>query len=154
MLTLLLICIFIALILHLAYLDLKTGYLPDRYTLILLWIGLLGNPYLPWVNLQQALWGAALGYMFFWSVYWLCKVLCQKEGLGYGDFKYLAALGAWFGWEQLPLIVFLATVSTLIISLGYRYSRKQALPLEIPLGPGLSFAGLSLLLYAIDFYLI
>ena len=94
-------CLCFALI-ALAFIDIDTQLLPDDITLPLLWAGLLLNLVGGFVPLQDAVIGAMAGYLLLWSIYWLFKLLTGKEGMGYGDFKLLAALGAWFGWQAIP----------------------------------------------------
>ncbi len=125
----------------LAYIDLKKGILPDDLTLSLLWLGLLLNPLLHWISITSALWGAALGYLILWLVYWIFKYWTQKEGLGFGDCKFLSALGAWFGWQALPGLLLIASVGTLLFLAGLKFCKKYPRNPRIPFGPGLSFAG-------------
>ena len=125
----------------LAGIDLRTQYLPDKLTLPLLWLGLLGSLWPLLVTPEQAIVGAAAGYLSLWSVYWLFKLLTGKEGMGYGDFKLLAALGAWFGPASLLPIILLSSVvgallgSILILAKG----RDAQLPMSF--GPYLAAAG-------------
>src|SRR5690606_24283748 len=97
-------------LLILTLIDLDEMLLPDQITLPLLWIGLLLSPWVLPVSPTDAIIGAAAGYFALWSVFWLFKLLTYKEGMGYGDFKLLALLGAWLGWQSLPLIVLLSSV--------------------------------------------
>ena len=129
-----------------SFIDLDTQLLPDELTLPLMWLGLLINLDGTFVPLRDAVIGAAAGYVFLWLVYWMFFVATGKEGIGYGDFKLLAALGAWMGWMMLPLIVLLssvvgATVGLLMIALK-RHHRDS----PIPFGPFLATAGLLALL--------
>jgi leader peptidase (prepilin peptidase)/N-methyltransferase len=126
----------------LTFIDFDTTYLPDAITLPLLWCGLLFNLDNTYTDLASAVIGAMAGYLALWSVYWGFKLLTGKEGMGYGDFKLLAALGAWMGWQMLPLIVLLsslvgAVVGILLIALA---NRGREAP--IPFGPYLATAGL------------
>src|SRR5690606_7827512 len=98
--------------------DMDTQLLPDNITLPLLWLGLLINSAEVFVSLESAVFGAAAGYLLLWSVFWAFKLLTGKEGMGYGDFKLLAALGAWMGWQALPLIVLLSSFVGAVIGLG------------------------------------
>lgn len=130
-----------------SFIDIDHFLLPDSLTLPLLWLGLLANSFSLFVPLFDALWGTALGYLSLWSVYWGFKLLTGKEGMGYGDFKLLAALGAWMGWQMLPLIILLSAVSGIAVAvlqmaLGTR-SRDQ----HIPFGPYLAMAGWIALLW-------
>jgi leader peptidase (prepilin peptidase) / N-methyltransferase len=125
----------------LTMIDMDEMLLPDDMTLLLVWLGLLFNLLGGLVPLQDAVIGAMAGYLSLWSVYWCFKLLTQKEGMGYGDFKLLAALGAWLGWQQLPVIILLASfIGTLIggcMLLIQNKSRTQ----PIPFGPYLAIAG-------------
>lgn len=121
--------------------DLDHQLLPDNLTLPLLWLGLLVNMSGTFVALADAVAGAAAGYLVLWSVYWAFKLITGKEGMGHGDFKLLAALGAWLGWEQLPLIILLSSaVGALIGTVGIllKGREKQA---QIAFGPYLAIAG-------------
>lgn len=128
-------------LLTLAMIDIDHQLLPDSITLPLLWLGLLLNATAGWVPLADAVWGAAAGYLLLWAVFWLFKWATGKDGMGHGDFKLLAALGAWLGWQQLALIVVLssavgAVVGTMLILVQ---GRDRAVP--IPFGPYLAAAG-------------
>ena len=103
-------CVFLWTLLALTFIDFDTQLLPDDLTLPLLWAGLLANLFGLFVPLHDAVIGAIAGYLALWIVYWLFKLIRGKEGMGYGDFKLLAALGAWLGWQMLPLIVLLSSV--------------------------------------------
>ena len=121
--------------------DVNHQLLPDNLTLPLLWLGLLVNMSATFVPLADAVAGAVAGYMVLWSVYWAFKLITGKEGMGHGDFKLLAALGAWLGWQQLPMIILLSSaVGALIGTVGILlYGReKQA---QIAFGPYLAIAG-------------
>jgi len=138
--------IFLWLLIVMSFIDLDTQLLPDELTLPLMWLGLLINLDGTFVPLRDAVIGAAAGYLFLWLVYWMFLAATGKEGIGYGDFKLLAALGAWMGWTMLPLIVLLssvvgATVGLLMIALK-RHHRDS----PIPFGPFLATAGLLALL--------
>lgn len=124
-------CLFSLFLLTLAAIDQQHMLLPDTLTLPLLWLGLLINIPATFVPLTDAVLGAASGYLALWSVYWLFRLTTGKEGLGYGDFKLFAALGAWCGWQTLPLIALLAAstgvlVGSILIVLGRR-QRQQPL---------------------------
>ena len=134
----------------LALIDADTYYLPDAMTLPLLWLGLLLNTQAVLVDLESAVWGAIAGYLSLWSVFQLFKLLTGKEGMGFGDFKLLAALGAWLGWQSLPTIVILssfvgAVVGIALIALA---GRDRARP--IPFGPYLAAAGWLTLVWGED----
>ncbi|RZU47440.1 type 4 prepilin peptidase 1 [Fluviicoccus keumensis] len=128
----------------LTMIDFDTQLLPDVMTLPLLWAGLLVNYHGLIVNLDQAVLGAAFGYLSLWSVYWAFKLATGKEGMGYGDFKLLAALGAWLGPMQLPLIILMSSLVGSIIGGAYLAIRKQNLPFAF--GPYLAIAGFIALL--------
>jgi len=125
----------------LTVIDLDHQLLPDSLTLPLLWLGLLLSLSSLYVDAHASIIGAAVGYLLLWSVYWIFKLVTGKEGMGYGDFKLLAALGAWMGWTSLPLIVLLSSVvgATVGISLILFRGRDRQLP--IPFGPYLAAAG-------------
>ncbi|WP_414159451.1 prepilin peptidase [Pseudomonas sp. BNK-45] len=130
--------------------------LPDVLVLPLLWLGLIANSFGLLVSLGDALWGAVLGYLSLWSVFWLFKLLTGKDGMGHGDFKLLAMLGAWGGWQVLPLTLLLSSlVGAIIGTLMLRLNRaKTSTP--IPFGPFLAIAGWIALLWGgqmTDFYL-
>ncbi|HNG61770.1 MAG TPA: A24 family peptidase, partial [Cellvibrionaceae bacterium] len=99
----------------LTMIDVDHQLLPDNLTLPLLWLGLVANSFSLFVPLSQAVWGAVVGYLSLWSVYWVFKLLTGKEGMGYGDFKLLAALGAWMGWQAVPLIIVLSSLVGAVI---------------------------------------
>jgi len=138
--------ILVWMLIAMSFIDLDTQLLPDELTLPLMWLGLLINLDGTFVPLRDAVVGAAAGYLFLWLVYWMFLAATGKEGIGYGDFKLLAALGAWMGWMMLPLIVLLssvvgATFGLLMIALkGHQRDRP------IPFGPFLAAAGLLALL--------
>ncbi|MSQ59559.1 MAG: prepilin peptidase [Betaproteobacteria bacterium] len=125
----------------LAFIDLDTQLLPDDITLPLLWAGLLINTADTYVPLAQAVTGAAAGYLALWSVYWLFKLVTGKEGMGYGDFKLLAALGAWLGWKMLLPIVLLSSISGAIVGLGLIVFARHGRNIPIPFGPYLVLGG-------------
>lgn len=121
--------------------DYDTYLLPDNITLPLLWLGLIVNYFGFITTLESALWGAIAGYLSLWSVFWLFKLITGKDGMGYGDFKLLAALGAWLGWQMLPVIIILSSLvgAVIGISLIIFGNREKAKP--IPFGPYLAIAG-------------
>jgi len=129
----------------LTLIDFDTQLLPDQITLPLLWGGLLANLNGLFVPLETAVIGAMAGYLVLWSVYWLFKLLTGKEGMGYGDFKLLAALGAWLGWSQVPVILLLSSVVGSVIGIGYLVVRKQSAPFAF--GPYIAIAGFIALLW-------
>lgn len=129
------------------FIDFDTQILPDDLTLPLLWLGLLVNLNGTFVPLADAVIGAAAGYLSLWLVYWLFRFATGKEGIGYGDFKLLAALGAWLGWMMLPLIVLLSSAVGAFIGLFLILIRRHQRDKPIPFGPFLAMAGLIALLY-------
>lgn len=122
--------------------DLDTQLLPDDITLPLIWAGLLLNLNGAFVPLPDALIGAVAGYLALWSVYWLFKLLTGKEGMGYGDFKLLAALGAWLGWQMLPLIIILSSLVGAVVGILLIVATKHGRNVPIPFGPYLAGGGL------------
>lgn len=139
-------CLIWALI-ALAFIDLDTQLLPDSITLPLLWLGLLFNLWQVFVPLPMAVSGAMAGYLLLWSVYWLFRLLTGKEGMGYGDFKLLAALGAWLGWLMLPVIVLFSSVVGAVTGIALILLRKQGREVPMPFGPYLAAAGLIALFF-------
>ncbi|HUR40693.1 MAG TPA: A24 family peptidase [Verrucomicrobiae bacterium] len=125
----------------LTLIDLKTLLLPDSITLPLMWAGLVLALFSIFAPPADAIIGAAAGYLSLWSVYHLFRLLTGKEGMGYGDFKLLAALGAWFGWQSLPLIILLSSVAGALIGIGLIVFRKHDRQQPIPFGPYLAIAG-------------
>lgn len=122
--------------------DLDTQLLPDSMTLPLLWIGLLLNLWGTYATLNDAVIGAVAGYLILWTIYWLFKLLTGKEGMGYGDFKLLAALGAWFGWQALPAIVVLSSLVGSVVGIALIVFARHGREVPIPFGPYLAGAGL------------
>lgn len=134
-------CVFIWSMIALAFIDLDTQLLPDDITLPLLWCGLLLNVFGTFTDLKSAVIGAAAGYLLLWSVYWLFKLATRKEGMGYGDFKLLAAIGAWLGWQSLPFVVLASSVAGASIGIALMIARGHARNVPIPFGPYLAIAG-------------
>ncbi|MDP0588721.1 MAG: A24 family peptidase [Candidatus Endonucleobacter bathymodioli] len=134
-------------LLTLSMIDFDTQLLPDSITLPLIWSGLIFNSFNPGLSLNDSLFGAVFGYLVLWSVHWLFKLITGKDGMGYGDFKLLAALGAWLGWTMLPLIIFLSsavgTLAALVLIALKLHNRSK----PIPFGPYLSMAGFIALLW-------
>ncbi|WP_263078372.1 A24 family peptidase [Endozoicomonas sp. Mp262] len=135
-------CLFAWSLLALAMIDFDTKLLPDAITLPLIWAGLIVNSFDTAVSLHEALWGAVAGYLSLWSVYWLFKLVTGKEGMGYGDFKLLAALGAWLGWSMLPMIILLSSLAGTAIALILIALKLHQRSNPIPFGPYLALAGL------------
>lgn len=122
--------------------DIDTQLLPDDITLPLLWLGLLMNLNGTLAPLPEAVIGAAAGYLSLWAVYWMFKLATGKEGMGYGDFKLLAALGAWLGWKMLPVIILLSSVVGAIVGVALIILARRGRDIPIPFGPYLAAAGL------------
>ncbi|MBP4039722.1 prepilin peptidase [Aeromonas sp. SrichE-2G] len=131
----------------LTFIDLDKMLLPDQITLPLLWGGLLFNLLGGFVPLVDAVIGAMAGYLVLWSLYWSFKLLTGKEGMGYGDFKLLAALGAWLGWQALPIILLLSSLVGAVIGITLIALRKHHQGNPIPFGPYLAIAGWIALLW-------
>ncbi len=131
----------------LTFIDADTTLLPDSLTLPLLWAGLLLNVNGLFVPLQDAVIGATAGYLTLWSIYWLFKFATGKEGMGYGDFKLLAALGAWFGWKMLLPVVLLSSVVGATVGIVLLILARRGRDIPIPFGPYLAAAGFIVLIY-------
>ena len=131
----------------LTFIDLDTFYLPDSITLPLLWLGLLFNIHGTYTPLPGAVIGAAAGYLSLWGVYWIFKWATGKEGMGYGDFKLLAAIGAWLGWQMLPLTILLSSLVGAVIGIGLIVFAGRGRSVPIPFGPYLAIAGMIALLH-------
>jgi leader peptidase (prepilin peptidase)/N-methyltransferase len=125
----------------LAFIDLDTFYLPDSITLLLLWTGLVFNLFGVFTDLRSAVIGAAAGYLALWSVFWLYKLATGKEGMGYGDFKLLAAIGAWLGWKALPLVILLSSFVGAAVGIALIVFARHQRQMPIPFGPYLAVAG-------------
>ena len=123
------------------FIDFDTQFLPDAITLPLLWLGLLVNIPGTFVDLQSAVIGAAAGYLSLWSVFWLFKLATGKDGMGYGDFKLLAAVGAWTGWKMLPLVILASSVIGAIVGILLIVLARHGREVPIPFGPYLAGAG-------------
>lgn len=134
----------------LAFIDLDTTLLPDSLTLPLLWLGLVFNLGGQFASLTDAVIGAMAGYLLLWSVYWLFKLVTGKEGMGYGDFKLLAALGAWLGWQNLPATLLLSSVVGATIGVAMIVFVKHDRRVPIPFGPYLAGGGLVALFFGAD----
>lgn len=131
----------------LTFIDFDTHLLPDDITLPLLWGGLLWNISGGFTDLSSAVIGAVAGYLALWSIYWLFKLVTGKEGMGYGDFKLLAAIGAWLGWQQLPLVILLSSVVGAVIGIGLIVAARRGRNVPIPFGPYLVIAALIALVW-------
>jgi leader peptidase (prepilin peptidase) / N-methyltransferase len=141
-------CGFSAAIVALAMIDWDTTLLPDDITLPLLWAGLIGAAF-AWtgVTLPQSLWGAVAGYLSLWAIYHAFKLLTGKEGMGYGDFKLFAALGAWFGWQALVPIILMASVIGAIVGIAMKIFSSLREGGYVPFGPFLAGAGLTAMVF-------
>ncbi len=139
---------FCAALVTLTLIDWDTTLLPDDITLPLLWAGLIAAA-LHWTtpSLPDALWGAVAGYMSLWLVYWGFKLVTGKEGMGFGDFKLFAALGAWFGWQALVPIILMASVIGAVIGIGMKFASSLREGRYVPFGPFLAGAGLTAMIF-------
>ncbi|MBP9217662.1 MAG: prepilin peptidase [Sterolibacterium sp.] len=134
--------LFVWAMIALTFIDFDTQLLPDDITLPLLWLGLLFNLGGHYTDLKSAVIGAMAGYLALWSVYWGFKLVTGKEGMGYGDFKLLAAIGAWFGWQMLPMTILLSSVVGAIIGIALILFARHGRNTPIPFGPYLATAGI------------
>jgi leader peptidase (prepilin peptidase)/N-methyltransferase len=144
----LLYCAWAAALMALTLIDWDTTVLPDVITLPLLWAGLAAAAlgWLPGVPLAASIWGAVAGYLSLWSVYWLFKLTTGKEGMGFGDFKLLAALGAWLGWQAVLPIVLMASVLGAVVGLAMKMQGNLREGRFVPFGPFLAGGGIAVLL--------
>ncbi len=131
----------------LTMIDIDHQLLPDQITLPLLWAGLLVNAQGIFVDLTDAVYGAVAGYLILWTVFWLFKLITGKEGMGFGDFKLLAALGAWMGWQSLPIIVLMSSLVGAVIGIAGILILGRDRNIPIPFGPYLAIAGWITLLW-------
>lgn len=138
-------CTAAAVLIALAMIDFDTMLLPDSMTLPLMWLALIVSVFGGLLPLQSAVIGAAAGYLSLWSIYWTFKLLTGKEGMGYGDFKLMAALGAWFGAGSLPAIAFLSATVGIVVHILLRTTGSLKKDQPMPFGPYLAGAGLVLL---------
>ncbi len=134
-------CALLWTLLALSFIDADTQLLPDDLTLPLIWAGLAVNLAGVFVPIQEAVIGAIAGYLSLWTVYWLFKLIRGKEGMGFGDFKLLAALGAWLGWKVLPAIVLLSSVAGAMVGIALVLFRSRDRANPLPFGPYLAIAG-------------
>lgn len=149
--------IFTLALITLTFIDYDTQLLPDDITLPLLWIGLLFNLNGGFTDLKSAVIGAIIGYLILWSIYWLFKIATKKEGMGYGDFKLLAAIGAWFGWQLIPAVILLSSVLGAVIGIVLIAYKGKSGQTAIPFGPFLALGGIAALFFGqqlASFYLI
>jgi leader peptidase (prepilin peptidase)/N-methyltransferase len=136
-------CLLLWALVALTFIDFDTQLLPDSITLPLLWTGLIANTagLVPGVSLRDAVIGAIAGYVALWTIYWLFRIIRGKEGMGYGDFKLLSALGAWLGWQMLPLIVLLSSFVGAAIGIGLVVFKGRDHQIPLAFGPYLAIAG-------------
>jgi len=139
--------IFLWALLALCFIDLDTQLLPDSITLPLLWGGLLLNLSGTFTDISSAVVGAAAGYLTLWSVYWLFKLTTGKEGMGFGDFKLFAALGAWFGWQALVPIILMASVIGAVVGIIMKFSTGLREGGYVPFGPFLALGGMTAMIF-------
>lgn len=137
--------IFTFALISLTFIDFDTQLLPDDITLPLLWLGLLFNLNNGFTDLKSAVIGAIAGYLILWSIYWAFKLITGKEGMGYGDFKLLAAIGAWFGWQLLPAVILLSSVLGAAIGISLIVLTKRGREIPMPFGPFLAIGGIAAL---------
>ncbi|MGR3888331.1 prepilin peptidase [Pseudomonas sp. 1152_12] len=143
-------------LLAMSLIDVDHQLLPDILVLPLLWLGLILNSADVLATLPDALWGAVIGYMSLWTVFWLFKMVTGKDGMGYGDFKLLALLGAWGGWQILPMTLLMSSLLGVLAGLIVMRLRKPQASIPMPFGPCLAIAGWIALLWGgqiTDFYL-
>jgi len=130
--------LFVWALIALTFIDFDTQLLPDDITLPLLWLGIIFNMFDTFTTLSNSIIGAIAGYLVLWSVYWLFKLVTGKEGMGYGDFKLLAAIGAWLGWSLLPLVIMLSSVVGAVVGITLIIAARHGRNIPIPFGPYLA----------------
>ncbi|GBG01948.1 type 4 prepilin-like proteins leader peptide-processing enzyme [Azospira sp. I13] len=130
--------------------DFDTQLLPDSITLPLIWLGLIFNLFGTYTDLGSAVIGAVAGYLSLWTVYWLFKMATGKEGMGYGDFKLLAAIGAWLGWQILPMTILLSSLVGAVVGIALILLARRGRNVPIPFGPYLAAAGLLAMFWGQD----
>lgn len=140
-------CIFTWALIALTFIDFDTQLLPDDITLPLMWAGILFNLDHGFTDLHASVVGAIAGYLILWSIFWLFKLVTGKEGMGYGDFKLLAAIGAWFGWQMLPAVILLSSVAGSVIGIGLIVLAKRGKNVPMPFGPYLALGGIAALFF-------
>lgn len=133
------------------FIDTKHQILPDSFTLVLIWLGIILNYYNVFTSLDQSVWGAIIGYLSLWSIYWIYKIATGKEGFGHGDFKLLAAIGAWFGCSMLLYTIFASCVFGIIIAIIINLSSRRTN--VIPFGPAIILATFFYLLTKDNLYI-
>jgi leader peptidase (prepilin peptidase)/N-methyltransferase len=137
--------VYIFALISLTFIDFDTQLLPDDITLPLLWLGLIFNLSNGFTDIKSAVLGAISGYLILWSIYWAFKLVTGKEGMGYGDFKLLAAIGAWFGWQLLPAVILLSSVLGAVIGISLIVFTKRGREIPMPFGPFLAIGGIAAL---------
>jgi leader peptidase (prepilin peptidase)/N-methyltransferase len=148
--------VFLACLIALSFIDFDTQLLPDDITLPLVWAGLLVNLWGTFVDLPSAVIGAIAGYLSLWTVYWLFKFATGKEGMGFGDFKLLAAIGAWLGWKALPFVILASSLVGAVFGIALIVMAKRGREVPMPFGPYLAIAGIIALFFGttiVDYYL-
>ena len=143
-------CLFTATLIALTMIDYDHMLLPDSLVLPLVWAGLIVNYFSVFTDFSSAFWGAVWGYLILWSIFWLFKLATGKDGMGYGDFKLLAALGAWGGYELLPAIIVLSSIAGVVIGAGLIVLQKLGKGKPMPFGPYLAIAGWIALLWGAE----
>lgn len=133
---------FIWALIALAFIDMETQLLPNDITFPMLWGGLLVNLSDGFTDIRSAIIGAVAGYLILWSVYWCFKLVTGKEGMGYGDFKLLAVIGAWLGWQMLPLVILFSSVAGSMAGVGLIIMANHGRHIPVPFGPYLAGGGL------------
>ena len=134
-------------LLALTFIDLDTQLLPDDITLPLLWLGLLANSAGVFTDLNSAVLGAVGGYLILWTVYWAFRLIARKEGMGFGDFKLLAAIGAWTGWQVLPVVIVISAGLGVVIGSIALWLARKGVDTRIPFGPYLALGGIAALIW-------
>ena len=140
-------CIFTGILISLTMIDIDTKLLPDNLVYVLLWTGLAANMFNQFTSLHAAVFGALVAYLSLWSIFWVFKMITGKEGMGYGDFKLFAALGAWFGWQSLLDIILLASIVGAVFGIIILKLQQAGRDTQIPLGPYLAFGGMIYLFF-------
>lgn len=134
----------------LAFIDMDHMLLPDDITLPMIWLGLFCSLFSVFQDSHSAILGAMLGYLSLWTVYWIFKFITGKEGMGFGDFKLLAMLGAWLGWQSLPFIILFSSLLGTLVGLSLIFFKKSSKNYPLPFGPHLALAGFMALLWNQD----
>jgi leader peptidase (prepilin peptidase)/N-methyltransferase len=135
----------------LAFIDIDTQLLPNDITMPLLWTGLLVNLADTFTDIGSAVLGAVAGYIMLWSIYWAFKLVTRREGMGYGDFKLLAAIGAWLGWQMLPFVILVSSIAGTMVGVFLMVIAKRGRHEPIPFGPYLAGSGFTALLWGGQF---